>query len=131
MVIYLWLLLVIILIALIFIMRNLHWIVSEVRSICRDESGYVKLIQLMFVVLVLGSFFLLLIYTFLSPEPASKSDIFLTVIVGLMGTIVGMFFSERTMESIAKDRDKKRKSLIEKKNKLENTVEAVNNLLNQ
>ena len=129
MVIYLWLLLVIILIALIFIMRNLHWIVSEVRSICRDESGYVKLIQLMFVVLVLGSFFLLLIYTFLSPEPASKSDIFLTVIVGLMGTIVGMFFSERTMESIAKDRDKKRKVIIEKKIKLKERENQIIDLL--
>ena len=107
------------LIVLTFLILNFKWIIREIRSICKDESGYVKLIQLIFIVLVLLSFFILLIYNLVYRELTSKLDIFLTVIVGLMGTIIGTFFSERTMESIKKDRDIKRKAIIEKKLKLQ------------
>jgi hypothetical protein len=34
-----------------------------------------------------------------------------------MGTIVGTFFSERTMESLKRDRERKRKMIIEEKQK--------------
>jgi len=112
-------------------MRNLRWITKEVRSICENESGYVKLIQLLFILLVFVSFFLLLVYNIIYRETTSKLDIFLTVIVGLMGTIIGTFFSERTMESIKKDRDRKRKTIIEKKLKLEEYKDAMNRLLEE
>jgi len=121
----------IVLIILIFLMRNLRWITKEVRSICENESGYVKLIQLLFILLVFVSFFLLLVYNIIYRETTSKLDIFLTVIVGLMGTIIGTFFSERTMESIKKDRDRKRKTIIEKKLKLEEYKDAMNRLLEE
>jgi len=88
--------------------------IREIRDICRDEGGYVKLMQFVFVLLILTCFFLLLIYNLFLRETTSKLDIFLTVIVGLMGTIMGTFFSERTMESIKKDRDIKRKAIIKK-----------------
>src|SRR3989344_1986254 len=97
------------LIVLIFLMRNIRWIIKEIRDTCEDESGYMKLIQFIFVILVLTSFFILLIFSLIFRESTSKLDIFLTVIVGLMGTIIGTFFSERSMESIKKDRDKKRR----------------------
>lgn len=106
------------LIVLIFLMKNLEWLLKELRSICQDESGYVKLIQLVFILLVLSSFLVLLVFSIVHEEKTSKLDVFLTVIVGLMGTIIGTFFSETTMESIKKDRDKKRRSLIEKTIKL-------------
>jgi len=106
------------LIVLIFLMNNLKWIIKELRNVCEDESGYIKLIQLVFVLLVLASFFGLLIYNLIYRETTSKLDVFLTVIVGLMGTIIGTFFSERTMGSIKKDRDRKRKAIIEKLTKL-------------
>lgn len=109
----------IILIVIIFLMRNLHWIISQIRSICENEVGYIKLIQLVFVLLVFSSFLLLLIYNLIYKENTSKSDIFLTVVVGLIGTIVGTFFSERAMESIKKDRDRKRKVILQKTTQLE------------
>jgi len=62
-------------------------------------------------------------------ETTSKLDIFLTVIVGLMGTIIGTFFSERTMESIKKDRDLKKRVIIEEKRKIKDSMESLNKLL--
>lgn len=117
------------LIIVIFLIRNLAWIIKEMRDICENESGYMKLIQLLFVILVLISFFVLLVFNLIFRESASKSDIFLTVIVGLMGTIIGAFFSERSMESIKKDRDKKRKAIIQKTLKLREYKETLDKLL--
>lgn len=117
------------LIILIFLMINFRWSIREVRSICENESGYVKLIQLVFVLLVFTSFLVLLIYNIIYRETTSKLDIFLTVIVGLIGTIIGTFFSERTMESIKKDRDRKIRKIIEKTIKLKEYKELVRRLL--
>jgi magnesium-transporting ATPase (P-type) len=119
----------IVLIIIIFLIRNLEWITKEIRNICEDESGYMKLIQLIFVILVLASFFILLVFNLVFRESTSKLDIFLTVIVGLMGTIIGTFFSERSMETIKKDRDKKRKAIIQKTIKLKEYKEALDKLL--
>ena len=110
-------------------MSNFRWFTKEIRSICENERGYIKLIQLIFVMLILASFFILLIYDLINTETTSKLDVFLTVIVGLMGTIVGTFFSERAMESIKEDRDRKRKAIIEKKTKLKEYEESLKKLL--
>ena len=117
------------LIVLIFLIRNLKWIISELRCICENESGYVKLVQLIFVILILASFFALLVYNFIFRESTSKLDVFLTVVVGLMGTIMGTFFSERTIESIKKDRDFKRRVILQKKHRIEETIDSLNKLL--
>ena len=82
---------------------------ERIRNICKDESGYIKLMQSLFVALVFFSFFILLVYTLFNESTTSKLDVFLTVIVGLMGTIVGTFFSEKSMESIKRDREIKRR----------------------
>jgi uncharacterized protein YneF (UPF0154 family) len=114
-------------------MRNFKWITNEIRCICKDESGYVKLIQLMFVVLVFTSFFILLVYNLINEETTSKLDIFLTVIVGLIGTIIGTFFSEKSMESLKKDRDIKKREIIRAKRtlkeKLRESEEKINKIL--
>jgi|TARA_Y100000310_G_scaffold28368_1_gene27002 uncharacterized protein YneF (UPF0154 family) len=123
------LLLCILLLITLFLILNFKWIVKETRSICEDESGYVKLIQLFFILLVLFSFFILLIHSLNSNEVTSKLDIFLTVIVGLMGTIIGTFFSDRTMESIKKDRDRKRREIIKKSAKIKEYQKALNKIL--
>jgi|TARA_B100001971_G_C18112670_1_gene495083 L-cystine uptake protein TcyP (sodium:dicarboxylate symporter family) len=125
------LLISILLIVLIFLMTNFKWIIRELRDICQDEGGYIKLIQLIFVLLVFASFFVLLVYNLFYRESTSKLDIFLTVIVGLIGTIIGAFFSERTMESIKMDRDFKRKVMIEKKQKIGEKIEFLNKLLKE
>lgn len=106
-------------IILIFLIINFNWLLKELRSICQDESGYIKLIQLIFILLVLASFLILLVFSIVHEEKTSKLDVFLTVIVGLMGTIIGTFFSETTMESIKKDRDRKRKTIIAKRLQLQ------------
>ncbi len=108
---------------------NFRWIVKELRSICKDESGYIKLLQLVFISVVLVCFLLLLAYSLIVPESISKLDVFLTVIVGFMGTIIGTFFSERSMEGIMQDRDLKREKIIEKKIKIEQYKEIINKLL--
>jgi len=60
-------------------------------------------------------------------------DIFLTVIVGLIGTIIGTFFSEKSMESLKKDRDIKKREIIRAKRtlkeKLRESEEKINKIL--
>ncbi len=109
-----------ILIVLIFLIRNCDWLLKELKSICQDESGYIKLIQFIFITLVLSSFLMLLLFSIIHEEKTSKLDVFLTVIVGLMGTIIGTFFSETTMESIKKDRDRKKQALLRMAGKIRN-----------
>ena len=110
-------------------MSNFKWIIKESRSICENEGGYIKLMQLIFVLLVLASFFVLLVYNLIYRETTSKLDIFLTVIVGLMGTIIGTFFSERSMQSIKIDRDLKKKALSEKAAKINEKLSSLSKLI--
>ena len=110
-------------------MKNIKWITKEIRSICKDGDGYVKLIQLIFVGLVFASFIILLIYNLINPELTSKLDIFLTVVVGLMGTIIGTFFSERALDVIKKESELKSKALTGKATRIKEKVELLDNLL--
>ncbi len=130
-IIYLLILVNILLIFLIFLIYHFRWVIGEIRDICEHESGYIKLIQLSFVVLIFSCFFILLIYNLFERSQTSKLDIFLTVIVGLMGTIIGTFFSEKTMEGIKRDRDKKREKIIEKKLKIEQYKQAIEDILKE
>mgnify|MGYP001394333426 CR=1 FL=1 len=58
-----------------FIAYHFKWIVEQIRDIANNEGGYVKLIQFLFILLILTSFFLLLLYHLWFNETTSKLDI--------------------------------------------------------
>lgn len=110
-------LLAVFLITWIFFLRRFEWTIKEIRSICERPSGYIKLAQLLFLMMVTVSFVALLVYYFFYNEQTSKLDVFLTIIVGFMGTIVGFFFKDSALDKLdpkIKDAAKKSERLLEK-----------------
>jgi len=85
------------------------WIFKEIRSICQRVAGYIILGQLILILLSCGVFVGILIYyiLFAPSEEVPMLNIFLTVVVGFLGTIIGVFFSEKAFEKIVKDLEDK------------------------
>ena len=79
------------------------WFIGQLRDVCKNISGYVILGQLLFMFLSWGIFLLILIYYLIYPEEVSVLNIFLTIIVGFLGTMIGIFFSDRAFDKIIKD----------------------------
>ncbi len=94
---------IIISIILIFLIIKCEWIIKTIREICKEPEGYIKLIQTTFFLFAIISFSILLFYFIIKPNSTDKLDIFLTIIVGFLGTMIGFFFSDRAMEKISKD----------------------------
>ncbi len=95
-----------ILIMLIFIMRNFENIVKNLRDICEEPSGYFKFGQILIMFFVIFSFLSILLYDiFVGTRIVSSIDILLTVTVGLLGTIVGLFFGSRAEHHISRPRE--------------------------
>jgi hypothetical protein len=57
------LILILAILAFLFFTFHFQWSIKELRDICSNESCYLKLIQLIFVLLIFGSFAILLIDT--------------------------------------------------------------------
>lgn len=113
---FLWLLtdiiLVILILSLIF-----KWFMKQLRDICRNVSGYVILGQLLFMFLSWGIFLLILFYYIFNPEDVGVLNVFLTIIVGFLGTMIGIFFSDRAFEKIIRDleeRNERNRRIIKK-----------------
>ena len=91
------------LITLIFLMRNFSYIVTKTREVCEEPSGYFKFGQLVILIFVIVSFISILAYNmFINPHETSIMDVFLTVTVGILGTVVGLFYGSRAEEHISK-----------------------------
>jgi len=70
------------------------WFVREVRSIAENSRGFIKFGQIAFIGLSWGVFFIILFYYLFNPrETISPLNVFLTVIIGFLGTGIGFFFS--------------------------------------
>jgi phosphoglycerol transferase MdoB-like AlkP superfamily enzyme len=97
----------IVLIILIFVLRNFRYlcqfikgIINEIRDIAKPANmgGYLKLIQIIFILTLLGLFVLSFIYFLWNDNPVSPVEVVFTVIVGWLGFILARFFGERAME---------------------------------
>ena len=89
--------------------------IRQIRDIACRPAGYLKLIQSLLVIFALGGFGLLMGYTMFYDNNYIDSDVFITVIVGLIGTIVGMFFSESAMGHIEQENLEMRQEVKTKK----------------
>ena len=78
----------------------------------------------MIVVILIILFVLIFFYYLINESQVDRIDIFLTVIVGWLGAIIGKFFGERAMENLDIDR----KNYARKVN---NIIDKYDSLLNQ
>ena len=88
-------------------------------------------VQLIFITTSCGIFLATFVYYFIF-NPYNKVDvfnIFLTVVVGFMGTIMGIFFSEKTVAMMIKSSQEREKAknieLYEKYRKLSNILNSL------
>jgi len=92
-----------------FVSINFRWIWKEVRNISENKGGFIKLCQLVFIILSWIIFVFILIYYVIHPNQVNALNIILTVIVGFLGTMMGLFFSQDVIKSL-EDRVKIEKS---------------------
>ena len=95
----------IIFILLIFFMRNFNYIVKQIRKISEEPSGYFKFGQIIILFFAIFVFLSILIYNmFIDPKEVSSISVFLTVVVGILGTIIGLFFGAKAEHYITSPR---------------------------
>ncbi len=87
-----------------FFLLNLKWCVNKIRDICDNPIGYTKFIQLLLILLLSSLFVLIFLYYLIKEGQVNRIDIFMTVIVGWLGAIIGSFFGERSMENLTTQR---------------------------
>tara|TARA_Y100000310_G_C20690171_1_gene821681 strand:+ start:3832 stop:4242 length:411 start_codon:yes stop_codon:yes gene_type:complete len=102
--------LVISLFILICIILHLRWFIDTIRDIAsyKNPGGYFKLIQVFLIFIICMMLIIVFVYYLLVPGTVDRVDLFLTVIVGWMGMILGRFFGEIAMEDLMKTQSVKR-----------------------
>ena len=76
------------------------WFFKQVRSIAREPEGFIKFGQTTFILLSWSVFFILLFYYIFNPYSINILNVFLTIAVGFLGTIMGLFFSREMIEKL-------------------------------
>lgn len=113
------------LLLLILLFFMFQWFFSQVRDICREPEGFIKFGQITFILLSWGCFLIILIYYIFNKTEVNAIDIAFTVIVGFLGTIIGMFFSKEALESLKGKLKERNMSLIDKMEVLKDMKEFV------
>ncbi len=91
--------LTLLLIALIFFIF-LKYLIKQISILCKDFKGYIKLAQFIFLTTSIFIFLFLFIYSLFRPTEVSQTEIFLTIVVGFLGTMLGYFFKESTLSQL-------------------------------
>lgn len=110
------------------IIEVITYLPKQIREICEKPAGYLKLAQLLIILFALGGFILLLLYTLFFNNEFINPDIFMTVIVGLIGTIVGMFFSESAMHQIEQEKKELEQNVKTKEIDMKSTLRLLDEL---
>ena len=76
------------------------WFFKQVRSIARESEGFIKFGQTTFILLSWSVFSILLFYYIFNPYSINVLNVFLTIVVGFLGTILGLFFSREMIEKL-------------------------------
>jgi len=111
---------IIILITTIFLILKIEWFIKEIREICKDFSGFIKFSQMIF---MFSSWFILislfLYYLIFNPQKEVPIlEIFLTIIVGFLGTMIGLFFSNDSLNELKTKYKSRGERMLKDKNKL-------------
>ncbi len=114
---------IICLLILIFLMTKFEYIILTIRKIAEDPGGYFKFGQLVIVFFVIISFLVILSYNILVPQEVSSTDVFLAVIIGIIGTIVGLYFGPKAEEFISHPRKELVRELVQENESLSGLLE--------
>jgi len=86
-------------------MVNCDYLIEKLRKITEEPSGYFKFGQTVILLFSISIFSLILIYNmFIKTRDVSSIDVFFAVIVGTLGTIVGLFFGAKAEYFISQSR---------------------------
>ena len=94
----------ILVIILIFLLINFKYLIKEIRGICEQPRGYFMFGQMIILFFAVASFIGVFIYTLFKNNAISSMDLILTVIVGILGTVIGLFFGGRAEGHISQPR---------------------------
>lgn len=109
-----------IIITLIIFLFMFKWLFKEIRDICKRVSGVIIFGQIMFMILSWVCFIGILIYFVFFEHTVNALNIFLTIVVGFLGTMIGLFFSRDIVKHLEDKIDTQKryskKSLLKDKN---------------
>jgi len=88
------------LLVLIVLFFMFKWFFKQVRSIAREPEGFIKFGQTAFILLSWSVFFIILLYYMFNPESINALNVFLTIVVGFLGTSGGFFFSGEALKHL-------------------------------
>jgi|TARA_B100001964_G_C14109285_1_gene542993 hypothetical protein len=106
-----------------------QWFFGQVREICKEPEGIIKFGQITFILLSWSCFLFILIYFIINPEGVHVLNVFLTIIVGFLGTIMGLFFNRETIEKLKITSEYKSNILKENKELLGDAKELLKEIL--
>jgi len=118
--------LILILVILFFMFK---WFFGQVREICREPEGFIKFGQVTFIVLSWSCFLVILVYYMIIKTQVNALDIILTVVVGFLGTIIGMFFSKEALESLKSKVERRSKKILDTAEIIKDTKELMEELI--
>src|SRR3989344_9346089 len=106
------------------------WAIKEIRDIVRDLEGLIKFSQIIF---MLASWFIFIstfVYYlfFRNDELTSTLNIFLSIVVGFLGTMMGLFFSSDALNNLRKKYDYRGDRLRFMKEEIGRLKESLKNL---
>ncbi|MEK6949558.1 MAG: hypothetical protein AABX34_05010 [Nanoarchaeota archaeon] len=101
------------LLVLIVLFFMFKWFFKQVRSIAREPEGFIKFGQTAFILLSWSVFFILLFYYIFNPYSINVLNVFLTIVVGFLGTILGLFFSREMIEKLKGTVERRSKSMLD------------------
>ena len=106
------------------------WAIKEIRDIVRDLEGLIKFTQVIFMLGSWSIFFLTFIYYlfFKNDELTLTLNIFLTIVVGFLGTMMGLFFSSEALNNLRKRYDHRGDRLLTLRKSLKGIEESLRKL---
>lgn len=119
-----------IVLALILFSVIFKWTIKEVRDIARSLEGLIKFTQIIFMLGSWSIFFLIFAYYlfFQNDELTSTLNIFLTIVVGFLGTMMGLFFSSDALNNLKRKYDYRGDRLRVVKEEVRRLKESLKNL---
>lgn len=116
-----------IVLALILFSIMFKWAIKEIRDIARDLEGLIKFTQVIFMLGSWSIFFLTFVFYlfFRNDELTSTLNIFLTIIVGFLGTMMGLFFSSEALNNLRRKYDYRGDSLRFAKSEIRKLKESL------
>lgn len=119
-----------IVLALILFSIVFKWMVKEIRDIAQDLEGLIKFSQIIFMLASWFVFISTFVYYlfFRDDELTSTLNIFLTIVVGFLGTMMGLFFSNEALSNLRKRYDHRGDRLLTLRKSLKDIEESLKKL---